>query len=310
MADYADTASLSSPRPERSAPSKRRATSPSFDAPEHPPIADSVLPQALAAEPLHEGDVSAPLAGEADAAVRQGTLSGFEAPEPEQSVSPVETDEADTASPVASATVARRAPRAKRAAAPSLGETVSSADDVAQEALVTSATPVLLEPQLNAAADESSEAFPRTLAEPAAAPEVVQPQALTQRLDALHGALAEQRNIAAASARQLKWVLGAAAAALLASVGFGVGQSMRLDSLANESRAEQMRLEQFILKQQSTLDDLTQRLATPAAAPVAAETPPTATPARASAAPAAPTRRAAAHPARTAHAHRAQKTPH
>jgi hypothetical protein len=311
MADYADTASLSSSRPERSAPSKRRATSPSFDAPELPPNVDSVHPQVLAAEPSLEGEASAAvLAGEPDAAVRQGTLSGFETPEPEPNLSPA-TDEVEAASPVASATIARRAPRAKRAVAPALAaEAVTTADDMAQEGPAVSDVPELLEPHLGAAPGGGIDAYAGTL--PDRAPEAAQPQALTQRLDALHGALAEQRSMAAASARQLKWVLAAASAALLASVGFGIGQSVRLDSLANESRAEQMRLEQFILKQQSTLDDLSQRLATPPAAPVAAEAPPPATPTRAAATPAAPApaRRAAAHPAHTAHPHRTQKTAH
>jgi hypothetical protein len=150
-----------------------------------------------------------------------------------------------------------------------------------------------------------------------AAPE---PDALTQRLDALQGALAEQRRMAVASSRQQKWVLAAASVAVLAAVGFGIAQSVRLDSLANESRADEARLEQFILKQQSTLDDLSQRVtaqtaaaaAAAAAATAAAETP-AAAPARVSsrAAPAkaspAPAHRAAAHSTHAAHAKSAQK---
>lgn len=320
MADYADTASVSPSRPERSAPSKQGASSPSFDSPESPAEFVSADEHSLAGEPA--GDKGTPPPGEGDDGLRQGTLSGFETPEPAQaaaaaceeaSVAGVAGDAA-TAGAVAGATTARRAPRAKRAA--------GAADVAQQEAPVAFGAP-----------DESASALPRTAftktvlpARPADAPtagdadrvepsgfsqhEAAQPDALAQRLDALHGALAGQRQISAASSRQLKWVLAAATAAVLASVGFGVAQSVRFDTFANESRAEQARLEAFILKQQSTLDDLTQRLASPppAAAPVAES--PVAPPARSIAAPA-PPHRAAARPAHARHAQKpASKTAH
>lgn len=285
------------------------------------------------------------MAGEADGAVRQGTLTGFEPPESAQPVAATD-DDTVAESLVAGATATRRPARAKRATAPA--DAVASAaalaatlpDDPAQEALAgtdaaTREARVAVTSNENAAALDSIEATPvrapeyaheaAVVAEPlpfAATPERVEPisfategappHALAQRFDALQGALAEQRRMVAASSRHGKWVLAAASAAVLASVGFGIAQSVRLDSLANESRAEQARLEQFILKQQSTLDDLTQRLATPPAAPVAveAEAPPAA-PARAVApTKPAPARHAAAHPAHKASAHRAQKATH
>jgi len=351
MADYADTASLSSSRPERSAQSSRDATSPSFDASELPAALDSgnAANTANAADPQahasgHSRDeglpasASAPVTGEAAASVRQGTLSGFEAPEPAQAV-PAIDDEAAAASPVAGATSTRRVTRAKRATAQGSADAALSTVAATQEVLAGSEAAVSLEPQPhatpheNAAAlasiDATPEPSPERVSEATAiadapfsvmSPERVEPTSLApegtpqhtlaQRFDALHGVLAEQRRMAAASSRQLKWVLGVASAAVLASVGFGIAQSVRLDRLANESRAEQARLEEFILKQQSTLEDLTQRLATPVAAP-AAEAPSVA-PVRAAAAPAtpAPTRHAAARPARAAHAHRTQKPAH
>jgi hypothetical protein len=289
MADYADTASLSSSRSERSAPSKRRASStassdPSFDSPELPPVAGSADPHALRAEPTFDAAALASTAEEAEGApVRQGTLSGFETPELAQDFTPT-GEEAIEASPVAGATANRRAPRAKRTAAPAAVEAAETTPLAAAE------EPVLMEPQLHAETGDGFDASPRA--------ETAHP--LAYRLDALQSAVADQRRIAAVSSRQLKWVLGTAAAAVLASVGFGVAQSVRFDSFANESRAEQARLEQFILKQQSTLDDLTQRLATPPAAPVAAVEP----------ASVAPARHAAPRPAHAAHAHRAQKAAH
>ncbi|MEM5326564.1 hypothetical protein VSR34_08135 [Paraburkholderia sp. JHI2823] len=318
MADYADTASVSPSRPERSAPSKQGASSPSFDSPESPAAFSSADEHSLAGEPA--GDKGTPPPGEGDDGLRQGTLSGFE-PEPAQAAAAAGEEagvagDAATAGAVAGATTARRAPRPKRAAA--------AADVAQQEAPVAFGAP-----------DESASALPGTAftktvlpARPADAPtagdadrvepsgfsrhEAAQPDALAQRLDALHGALAGQRQISAASSRQLKWVLGAATAAVLASVVFGVAQSVRFDTFANESRAEQARLEAFILKQQSTLDDLTRRLAAPppAAAPVAES--PVASPARAVAAPApAATHRAAARPAHARHAQKpASKTAH
>ena len=246
---------------------------------------------------------------EADAPVRQGTLSGFENPEPAQAAA-APGDEASVASPVAGATTARRAPRARRTAAPAVAEAVAPGFGEAQDP----AAAFVAEPSF--AIDNTERVEPAGFA-PEAAQTAAEPNALAQRLDALQGALAEQRRMAAAASRQLKWVLAAASVAVLASVGFGIAQSVRLDSLANESRADEARLEQFILKQQSTLDDLSQRLAaqtavTAAAAAAAAETP-AAPPARAAvkASPAkaspAPARRAAAHPTHAAHAKSAQK---
>lgn len=247
--------------------------------------------------------------------MRQGTLSGFENPEPAQAaVAP--GDEPNVAGPVAGATTARRAPRAKRAAAPAVAgvePVVPGFGEVESPVAAFAAEPSFT-------ADNAERVEPTGFA-PAAAQAAAEPNALAQRLDALQGALAEQRHMAAASSRQLKWVLAAASVAVLASVGFGVAQSVRLDSLANESRADEARLEQFILKQQSSLDDLSQRVAAQtaavtaatAAAAVAAETP-AAAPARsgvkASPVKVAPTpaRRAAAHSARAAHAKSAQKT--
>lgn len=304
MADYADNASLSSSHPERNAPWQPRATSASSNVTESPVASESDDPQALA------GDGLAAVA-EADAPVRQGTLSGFESLEPAQSAAP--GDEASIASPVAGATTARRAPRAKRAAAPAVAEAVAPSLGEAQD---PAAAAFVAEPSF--AIDHAERVEPAGFA-PEAAQTAAEPNALAQRLDALQGALAEQRRMAAASSRQLKWVLAAASVAVLASVGFGIAQSVRLDSLANESRADEARLEQFILKQQSTLDDLSQRVAAQtaaataaaAAATAAAETP--AAPARqvvkASPAKAAPTpaRRAAAHSTRAAHAKSTQK---
>ncbi|WP_154677875.1 hypothetical protein [Paraburkholderia nodosa] len=273
---------------------------------ESPPAVESDAPHALAGE-----DLAA--VAEADAAVRQGTLSGFESAEPARAMA-APAEEAGAASPVAGATTARRAPRAKRAAAPAVAEAVAPGvgemPDPAGAAFVA-------EPSF--AADSAERMEPTGFA-PEAAQTATEPDALTQRLDALQGALAEQRRMAVASSRQQKWVVAAASVAVLASVGFGIAQSVRLDSLANESRADEARLEQFILKQQSTLDDLSQRvaaqtaaaIAAAAAAAAAAETPAAASarvssraaPAKASPAPA---RHAAAHAARAAHAKSAQK---
>ncbi|MEX3942501.1 hypothetical protein AB4Y44_23625 [Paraburkholderia sp. BR10937] len=267
---------------------------------ESPLAVESDAPHALVGEELAA-------VAEADAAVRQGTLSGFESPEPAQAVAAA-ADEAGAARPVAAATTARRAPRAKRAAAPAVAEAmapgVGEVRDPAGAAFVA-------EPSF--AADPAERVEPTGFASEAA-PAATEPDALTQRLDALQGALAEQNRMAVASSRQQKWVLAAASVAVFASVGFGIAQSVRLDSLANESRADEARLEQFILKQQSTLDDLLQRVAaqTAAAATAAAETPaaapahvsPRAAPAKASPAPA---HRAAAHATHTPHAKSAQK---
>ncbi|WP_201696081.1 hypothetical protein [Paraburkholderia hiiakae] len=292
---------MSSSHPERNAPWQPRATSASSNVTESPVAFESDGPQALAGEGLAA-------VAEADAPVRQGTLSGFENPEAAQSAA-AHGDEASVASPVAGATTARRAPRAKRTAAPAAAEAVAPSFGEAQDP----AAAFVAEPSF--AIDNAERVEPVGLA-PEAAQTAADPNTLAQRLDALQGALAEQRHIAAASSRQLKWVLAAASVAVLASVGFGIAQSVRLDSLANESRADEARLEQFILKQQSTLDDLSQRVtaqtAAVAAAAAAVETP-AAPPARAvvkaSPAKASPTpaRRAAAHSTRAAHAKSAQK---
>ncbi len=309
MADYADTASLSSSHPERTAPWQPRATSAPSNVTESPVASESDGPQAL------DGEGLAAVA-QADAPVRQGTLSGFENPEPAQAAA-ASGDEASVASPVAGATTARRAPRAKRAATPAVaGAGIEPVAPGFGEAQGPAAAAFVAEPSF--AIDNAERVEPAGFA-PEAAQAAAEPNALAQRLDALQGALAEQRHMAAASSRQLKWVLAAASVAVLASVGFGVAQSVRLDSLANESRANEARLEQFILKQQSSVDDLSQRVAAQtaavtaatAAAAVAADTP--AAPARAvvkaQPAKAAPTpaRRAAAHSTRAAHAKTAQK---
>ncbi|MEX3961184.1 hypothetical protein AB4Y42_03030 [Paraburkholderia sp. EG286B] len=273
---------------------------------ESPLAVESDAPHALAGEELAA-------VAEADAPVRQGTLSGFESPESTHAVA-ASVDEAGAASPVAAATTARRAPRAKRAATPAVAEAAEPGVGAVQE---PAAAAFVAEPSFAAGPAERVE--PIGFASEAAQA-ATEPDTLAQRLDALQGALAEQRRMAVASSRQQKWVLAAASVAVLASVGFGIAQSVRLDSLANESRADEARLEQFILKQQSTLDDLSQRVAAQtaaaaaaaAAATAAAETP-AAAPARVSsrAAPAkaspAPARRAAAHAPHTAHAKSAQK---
>ncbi|WP_141710536.1 hypothetical protein [Paraburkholderia nodosa] len=270
---------------------------------ESPLAVESDAPHALAVDGLAA-------VAEADAAVRQGTLSGFESPESAQAVT-MPVDEAGATSPVAAATTARRAPRAKRVAAPAVAEAVEPGIGVVQEP-----APAAFVAEPSSAAGPAERVEPIGFASEAAhaAPE---PDALTQRLDALQGALAEQRRMAVASSRQQKWVLTAASVAVLASVGFGIAQSVRLDSLANESRADEARLEQFILKQQSTLDDLSQRMAAQtaaaaAAAATAAETPappPARVSSRAVSAKAspAPAHRAAAHSTRTPHAKSAQK---
>ncbi|WP_322030165.1 hypothetical protein [Paraburkholderia sp. J76] len=300
MADYEDTASLSPSHPERNAPWQPRAASASSNVTEPPVAVESGVSQALAGE-----NPAALALAEAEAAVRQGTLSGFENREGE---------EASAATPTggtpAGATTARRTARAKRAAAPAPAEAVSSGFGDAQEPV---APAYVAEPSF--AAGHAGRVEPVGFATEAAQT-AAEPDALAQRLDALQGALAEQRRMAVASSRRLKWVLAAASAAVLAAVGFGIAQSVRLDSLANESRADEARLEQFILKQQSMLDDLSQRVAaqtaaaTAAAAAVAeAPAPPAARAmAKAPAAKASPARRAAAaHSARTAHAKGAQK---
>ncbi|MEX3692362.1 hypothetical protein AB3X91_21940 [Paraburkholderia sp. BR14263] len=272
---------------------------------ESPLAVESDAPHALAVDGLAA-------VAEADAAVRQGTLSGFESPESAQAVA-MPVDEASATSPVAGATTARRAPRAKRVAAPAVAEAVEPGIGVVQEPAPEA---FVAEPSFAAGPAERVEPIGFASEAAHAAPE---PDALTQRLDALQGALAEQRRMAVASSRQQKWMLAAASMAVLASVGFGIAQSVRLDSLANESRADEARLEQFILKQQSTLDDLSQRVAaqTAAAAAAAAATAAAETPAppparmssRAVAAKAspAPAHRAAAHSTRAPHAKSAQK---
>ncbi|MCP3708479.1 hypothetical protein M3I54_16025 [Paraburkholderia sp. CNPSo 3274] len=273
---------------------------------ESPVAVESDAPHAL------EGEELAAVA-EADAAVRQGTLSGFENPEAALAVA-APVDEANAASPVAGATTARRAPRAKRAVAPAVAEAVTPGVGEVQD---PAAAAFVAEPSF--AADHAERVEPTGFASEAAQA-ATEPDALTQRLDALQGALAEQRRMAVASSRQLKWVLAAAAAAVLASAGFGIAQSVRLDSLANESRADEARLEQFILKQQSTLDDLSQRVAAQSAAAAAAAAAAAETPAAPSArvsaraapakAPPAPARHAASHSTRAAHAKSAQKATH
>ncbi|MCX5543609.1 hypothetical protein M3A49_29670 [Paraburkholderia sp. CNPSo 3076] len=269
---------------------------------ESPPAVESDAPHALAGE-----DLAA--VAEADAAVRQGTLSGFESAEPARAMAAL-AEEAGAASPVAGATTARRAPRAKRAAASAVAEAVAPGIGAVQD---PAAAAFVAEPSF--AADSAERVEPTGFA-PEAAQTATEPDALTQRLDALQGALAEQRRMAVASSRQQKWVVAAASVAVLASVGFGIAQSVRLDSLANESRADEARLEQFILKQQSTLDELSQRVAAQTAAATAAAAAPAETPAAPArvssrAAPAkaspAPARHAAAHAARAAHAKSAQK---
>ncbi|WP_321898626.1 hypothetical protein [Paraburkholderia heleia] len=304
MADYADTASSS--HPEHNAPWQPRATSASSDVTESPLAVESDAPHAPVGEALAA-------VAEADAAVRQGTLSGFESPEAAQAAA-APADEAGAASSVAGATTARRAPRAKRAAAPAFAEAAEPGVGAVQE---PAAAALIAEPSFAAGPAERVEPTGFASEVTQAAPE---PDALTQRFDALQGALAEQRRMALASSRHQKWVLAAASAAVLASVGFGIAQSVRLDSLANESRADEARLEQFILKQQSALDDLSQRVAAQtaaasaaaAAAAAAAETPaapPARVPSRAAPAKAspAPAHRTAAHATRAAHAKSVQK---
>ncbi|MEM5421794.1 hypothetical protein [Paraburkholderia ferrariae] len=274
---------------------------------ESPLAVESDAPHALAVDGLAA-------VAEADAAVRQGTLSGFESPESAQAVAAA-PDEPGATSPVAAATTVRRAPRAKRVAAPAVAEAVEPGIGVVQE---PGPAAFVAEPSFAAGPAEGVEPIGFASEAAHAAPE---PDALTQRLDALQGALAEQRRMAVASSRQKKWMLAAASVAVLASVGFGIAQSVRLDSLANESRADEARLEQFFLKQQSTLDDLSQRMAaqTAAAAAAAAATaaaaaetpapPPARVSSRAVSAKAspAPAHRAAAHSTRTPHAKSAQK---
>ncbi|QGZ63719.1 hypothetical protein [Paraburkholderia acidisoli] len=320
MADYADTA-LSPSRPERSAPSKRRATSDSSDFP--PETHDATTPDvdagiaardalaaasaAIAAAQPGAGSAAAVDSmhaepGAPDAPIRQGTLSGFEVPEGEAA----SADEASAAS-------ARRGGR--RNAAP--------ADEHAASPSPADAEPARVEPVLFPAA------FSDTPKAPSAA-NVAEPPALAGRIDALHTALADQQRLAAASARQLKWTLAAATAAVVATLGFGIAQSVRFDSFANESRAETARLEQLVLSQQSALDGLSQRLAAQAAAAQAAQAAaavaaeaPVARPAPSRAAPAAapaPAKRARAarearetretRAARAERAHRAQKSTH
>ena len=317
MADYADTASLSPSRPERSAPSKQGASSPSFDSSDLPVASASTDPHTLAVEPTHGNGTPTP--GEGDEGLRQGTLSGFETPEPAQAAAASGEEasvagDAAAAGAVAGATTARRAPRAKRAVAAAAADVASqeapAAFGASDENASASAGAAFTTTVLQASPADAATAGEADRVEPAGfAFEAAQPDALARRLDALHDGLAEQRRMAAASSRQLKWVLAGATAAVLASVGFGVAQSVRFDSFVNESRAEEARLEAFILKQQSTLDDLRQRLAAqpPAPAPVAEA--PVAPAVRTVAAPAAPsaTRRAAARPAHAAHARHAQK---
>jgi len=317
MADYADTASVSPSRPERSAPSKQGASSPSFDSPESPAAFSSADEHSLAGEPA--GDKGTPPPGEGDDGLRQGTLSGFETPEPAQAAAAAGEEagvagDAAAAGAVAGATTARRAPRAKRSAADVAQQEAPVAFDAPDESASALPGTAFTKTVLPARSADVPTAVEADRVEPTgfSQHEAAQPDALAQRLDALHGALAGQRQISAASSRQLKWVLAAATAAVLASVVFGVAQSVRFDTFANESRAEQARLEAFILKQQSTLDDLTQRLASPppAAAPVAES--PVAPPARPIAAPApSATHRAAARPAHARHAQKpASKTAH
>ncbi|HEY4803501.1 MAG TPA: hypothetical protein VIH96_12880, partial [Paraburkholderia sp.] len=294
MADYADTASLSPSRPERSAPSKQNASSPSFDSPELPVAFDSTDPHTLAGAPLHDEGMPAP--GDADGGLRQATLSGFETPEPAQAAAAAGEEAsvagaATAAGAIAGATTARRAPRAKRAVAAAVAEVARQEAPAAfgapDESASAFAGAAFTKTVLQARPAEAATAGDADRVEPLGfAPEAAEPEALAQRLDALQGALAEQRYMATASSRQLKWVLAAATAAVLASVGFGVAQSVRFDSFTNESRAEQARLEAFILKQQSMLDDLTQRLATPPPAPAPVADAPVAPAAHAAAAPA------------------------
>lgn len=331
MADYADNA-LSTSRQERSAPWKRRASSDSsVDSPEIPDAATGATPAAVAPDAdagiaARDALVAASAAisaanadanssahaaehavansaahfadtaqADPDAPVRQGTLSGFEMPE-HDAASDDETSGMWT----------RRAARTKNAGAPLNPDAAHAPESGDTE-------PQRVEPTLFATSTESPQ-FAKAVETPAPA----------SRIDPPRAAPADPLRLAAGSARRITWTLAAATAALIATLGFGIAQSMRFDSFANESRAETARLEQLVLSQQSALDGLTQRLAaqqaaqaaqTAAAAPAAEEAPvaprPRAARAKAAAEPA-PKHRAArpaaaAHPA---HAHRAQKPAH
>ncbi len=194
--------------------------------------------------------------------MRQGTLSGFEMPEHERAL-----NEETNAAPAP----ARRAPRGKDASAPLDAPPLPEFGDI---------EPQRVEPTLFAAAPASTQFAPAD-----------EPPTLASRIDALHAALADQQRVAAASARRLKWTLAAAVAAVIATLGFGLAQSVRFDSFANESRAETARLEQLVLSEHAALEGVSQRLAEQAAAAAAARVAPV------EAAPEAPAERPA--PART-----------
>lgn len=290
MADYADTA-LSTSRPERSAPWKRRASSDSSvvatdiadpltpDADAGIAAREALLSASAAAAAAAAASVDAPPAASAEslapheplepeAPVRQGTLSGFEMPEHERAL-----NEETNAAP------ARRAPRGKDASAPLDAPPLPEFGDI---------EPQRVEPTLFAAAPASTQFAPAD-----------EPPTLASRIDALHAALADQQRVAAASARRLKWTLAAAVAAVVATLGFGIAQSVRFDSFANESRAETARLEQLVLSEHAALEGVSQRLAEQAAAAAAARVAPV------EAAPEAPAERPAA--ARTKAAAKATK---
>lgn len=339
MADYADNA-LSTSRQERSAPWKRRASSDSsVDSPEIPRATTDATPAAVAPDAdagiaardalvaasaaisaanadanssahaaehavahsaahstAHSAD---PAQADPDAPVRQGTLSGFEMPE-HDAASDDETNGMWT----------RRAARTKNASAPLNPDAAHAPESGDTE-------PQRVEPTLFATSTESPQ-FAKAVETPTPA----------SRIDTPRAAPADPLRLAAGSARRITWTLAAATAALIATLGFGIAQSMRFDSFANESRAETARLEQLVLSQQSALDGLTQRLAAQQAAqaaqaaaaapaaPAAEEAPAPARPRPARAKPAAepaPKHRAAARAATAAHpahAHHAQKPAH
>lgn len=79
----------------------------------------------------------------------------------------------------------------------------------------------------------------------------------------------------AAQTRRTKWMLTAAVAALVVTVGVAIAQTLLLASLSADATAQQQRLEMLMQNQQTALDNMASRLAAlTAVAPAAAATAP------------------------------------
>jgi outer membrane murein-binding lipoprotein Lpp len=87
--------------------------------------------------------------------------------------------------------------------------------------------------------------------------------ALAEAIDALNGVIADQRR----AAGRMKWMLGAAVGALLATVVAGAAQTMILSRLATDVGDQQQRIAQLMQDQQAAIASALARLPSPTEAP-------------------------------------------